>query len=276
MKIFDAHIHARNTKPDPVKLLERMAEAGVDGGCVFSTRPLRHNMSIGYTIEQRREELYGWSHGYEDRLIPVLWIHPYEAGILDIIRAAKDDGVRAFKIICGDFYPNDTMSLRVAEEIAKSGLPVFYHSGILYPSKAEFCLTPSQYNRPLHWEAMINVDNLRFSLAHCSWPWIDECIALWGEVNYFRHDMGRTTEMFMDACPGAHGCYRDDLFKKIYTLRWGIEKCVMWGRDGNADNYHVEAAKKLIAQDTALLDQFGATEEDKEKYFYGNLMRFLG
>ena len=275
MRIFDAHIHARGTRPDPVLLLERMAQAGVFGGCVFSTRPLRYNGNIGYTLDQRLEELRGWTKDYEDRLVPVMWIHPYEADVMEYIPRAVDSGVQAIKIICNDFYIYENKCLKVMEEIAKAGLPVFFHSGILYPSSEAYCLSSSQYNRPLNWEAMINIPQLRFSMGHCSWPWVDECIALWGEVNSF-HDSGKTAELFLDATPGAHGCYRDDLYKKIYTLRWGMEDYVMFGRDAYADDYDVQWTKDLIAQDSAILDGLQVSQEDKQKLFCGNLMRFLG
>ena len=275
MKIFDCHIHARNEKPDPIQLLERMDEAGVWGGCIFSTRPQRYNGYIGYTLDQRLEELQAWTHGYEDKLIPVLWIHPYEANVVEYIPRALDAGVRAFKIICNDFYIYEPKCLKVMEEVAKTGKPVFFHSGILYPSLEPYCLSSSQYNRPLNWEALVNVPELRFSMGHCSWPWMDECIALWGEVNSFR-EYGHTTQLFLDTTPGAHGCYRDDLFKKIYTLRWGMENDVMFGRDTDASNYDVQWTKDLIAQDTAILYWLCVTEEEKQNYFCNNLMRFLG
>ena len=275
MKIFDCHIHARNEKPDPIQLLERMDEAGVWGGCIFSTRPQRYNGYTGYTLDQRLEELQGWTHGYENKLVPVLWIHPYEANITEYIRSARERGIRAFKIICNDFFIYEPKCLKVMEEVAATGLPMFFHSGILYPSLEPYSLCSSQYNRPLNWEAMINVPGLRFSMGHCSWPWMDECIALWGEVNSFR-DSGSTTQLFLDATPGAHGCYRDDLFKTIYTLRWGMENDVMFGRDTDASNYDVQWTKDLIAQDTAILDGLGVTEEEKQNYFCNNLMRFLG
>ena len=76
--------------------------------------------------------------------------------------------------------------------------------------------------------------------------------------------------------PGAHGCYRDDLLKKIYTLKWGMENDVMFGRDTYADDYDVQWMKDLIAQDTAILNGLGVSEQLQQQYFCGNLMRFLG
>ena len=276
MKIYDCHIHAKGTTPDPVRLLEQMAEAGVYGGCIFSNRPLRYNGNAGTSLDDRIEELKLWTKDYEGRLIPVLWIHPYEANVVEYIRRAKDQGVRAFKIICNDFFIYESKCLKVLEEVAATGLPMFFHSGILYPSKEAYSLCSSQYNRPLHWEALINVPDLRFSMGHCSWPWIDECIALWGEVNSFRENGASTTQLFLDATPGAHGCYRDDLLKKIFTLKWGMENDVMFGRDTYADDYDVQWMKDLIAQDTAILNGLGVSEELQQQYFCGNLMRFLG
>jgi len=275
MKIFDCHIHARGTKPDPVLLLERMDEAGVYGGCIFSTRPQRYNGATGISLDARLEELKLWTKDYEGQLIPVLWIHPYEANVIEYIARARDHGVRGFKIICNDFFIYEPKCLKVMEEVAKTGLPMFFHSGILYPSNEAYCLSSSQYNRPLNWEALINVPDLRFSMGHCSWPWMDECIALWGEVNSFR-ESGKTAELFLDATPGAHGCYRDDLFKKIYTLNWGMEDSVMFGRDTYADDYDVQWTKDLIAQEKEIFDNLHVSQENREKYHYGNLMRFLG
>lgn len=275
MKIYDCHIHAFGTKPEPVLLLERMEEAGVYGGCIFSTRPQRFNGYTGISLDARFEELKGWTNDHAGRLIPILWIHPYEANVTEYIARARDCGIRGFKIICNDFFIYEPKCLKVMEEIAKTGLPVFFHSGILYPANEVYCNSPSQYNRPLNWEAMINIPELRFSMGHCSWPWIDECIALWGEVNHFRRN-GKTTELFLDATPGAHGCYRDDLFKKIYTLKRGMESTVMFGTDCHADQYNVQRTKDLIAQESEIFDSLNVSQENQEKYHCGNLMRFLG
>ena len=55
-----------------------------------------------------------------------------------------------------------------------------------------------------------------------------------------------------------------------------MENDVMFGRDTNADDYDVRWTKDLIAQDTAILNGLGVTEEQKQQYFRDNLMRFLG
>ena len=72
MKIFDMHIHARGTKPNPEALLKNMEKAGVYGGCVFSNRPIESREHGGTPFEERLAEVLAWTKGYEDRLFPVL------------------------------------------------------------------------------------------------------------------------------------------------------------------------------------------------------------
>ena len=85
MKIFDAHTHARNKTPNPELLIQEMDKAGVYGGCVFSTRPVEQDEKSGIPFEERVAEVLAWTKGYEDRIFPILWIHPYEENILEKI-----------------------------------------------------------------------------------------------------------------------------------------------------------------------------------------------
>jgi len=183
MKKFNMHIHAMNTKPVPENLLTNMEKAGIYGGCIFSNWPSRSNQKVGTSFEERLAEVLAWTKQYEDRLFPVMWIHPYEENIIENIQKAVTSGIAAFKIICTDFYVYDKKCMKVLTEIAAFNKPVFFHSGILWNGGVS-----SQYNRPLNWEALLDIPNLRFSMGHCSWPWHDECIALYGKfLNAFSY-----------------------------------------------------------------------------------------
>jgi predicted TIM-barrel fold metal-dependent hydrolase len=72
----------------------------------------------------------------------------------------KIDG---FKIICTHFYPGDERVLEFARFCAENGKPIFFHSGILYDGKVS-----SKYSRPIGFEDLIQVNGLRFSIAHIS------------------------------------------------------------------------------------------------------------
>ena len=270
MKIFDMHVHAKATTPEPERLLSELAQAGVWGCSVISNRPKEMSPDTGTDFTDRLNELTGWTNGYEDRLVPILWIHPDEEDIISKVRTASDSGVAAFKMICNNFYVGENKCMDVLEEISRLEKPVIFHSGILWDGAPS-----SAYNRPANWEALLELENLRFSLAHCSWPWIDECIAVYGKfLNALSR--GKTVEMFVDLTPGTPEIYREELFRKLFTVGYDVPNNVMYGTDCRTDKYRFDWTRKWLEIDTALFDKFGIPEKMRQKIFYGNYMRFLG
>ena len=269
MKIFDMHIHARATKETPQLLLSSMEKAGVFGGCVFTNPPLRATPR-GTSFEERLNEALAWERGYEGRIFPVMWIHPYEENIMENLSKAVDAEIAAFKIICYDFYIYEEQPMAVLREIARLGKPVIFHTGILWNGEVS-----SSYNRPLNFEALLDIPNLKFSLGHCSWPWIDECIALYGKfLNALEN--GKTAEMFLDITPGTPEIYRRELFEKLFLLGYNVGDNILFGTDCNAFKYSDKWAKRWLEIDRALLDEMGVSLEVREKLYHKNLMRFLG
>lgn len=268
--IFDMHTHAMAGTPAPEKLLERMNEAGIYGGCVFSNRPKFPYSDIGTEFDERVDEVLAWSKGYEDRIFSVVWIHPYEPNIIENLHKAVEKGVCAFKIICTDFYVYEEECLKVLREIASLGVPVFFHSGILWDGRVS-----SSYNRPINWEALISIKGLRFSMGHCSWPWIDECIALYGKfLNSLLN--GDTAEMFFDITPGTPDIYREELLTKLFTIGYDVGDNIMFGTDAFSDNYSSSWAKKWLKTDKEIMDKLGVSLACREKLYHKNIMRFLG
>ena len=273
MKIFDMHIHARKANADPTALIGAMNEAGVFGGCVFSAPPKEQaivGLGGGASYEERIAELRGWCEGQKDRIFPVMWIHPYEEDIIETVHRAAKDGVRAFKMLCSDYYVYEERPMAVIREIASLGLPIIFHTGILWDGNVS-----SKYNRPLNWEALLEVEGIRFSMGHCSWPWIDECIALYGKFLNAR-DSGKHVEMFFDVTPGTPEIYRKELFYKLYSIGYNVGDNIMFGLDSYADDYKSDWARKWLKIDGEILDELGVSKSYKEKLYFGNLMRFIG
>ena len=270
MKIFDMHVHAKATSPEPERLLAELAQAGVWGCSVISNRPKEMSPDIGTDYHDRMDELIGWTKGYEDRLVPILWIHPDEEDIIGKVRTAADFGVAAFKMICNNFYVGENKCMDVLQEISRLGKPVIFHSGILWDGAPS-----SAYNRPANWEALLDLPNLRFALEHCSWPWIDECIAMYGKFLNAR-SAGRSTEMFLDLTPGTPEIYREELFRKLFTIGYDVPNNILYGTDGSAERYNGAWTRKWLKIDTDLFDKYGIPQKMREKIFYRNYMRFLG
>ena len=270
MKIIDMHIHANNTTPTPADILAKMDDAGIYGGCIFSNWSDLAHRELGTSFDERLTEVKNWCNGYEDRLFPVMWIHPYEENIIENIHRAADEGIYAFKIMCTDFYISETRSLDVLSEIAKVNLPVFFHTGILWDGQVS-----SQYNRPLNWESLLDIIGLRFSMGHCSWPWVDECIALYGKFQH-AHLTKNTAEMFFDLTPGTPKIYRRELLTKLYTIGYDVCDNVLYGTDADAEKYKTDWVKEWLELDNQILDELQISELDREKLFHKNLSRFFG
>lgn len=272
MEIFDMHIHAWDTEPDPDDILCKMEKAGVYGGCIFSNMPDCYDLSRGTSFEKRLDEIIEWTDGYKGRLFPVLWIHPYEKKVMKKIYKAIDAGVSAFKIICNNFYVYEPKVLKLLSAIAETGKPVFFHTGILWDGAVS-----SSYNRPINFESLIHIKNLRFSLGHCSWPWHDECIALYGKfLNGLLYNED-SSEMFFDITPGTPPVYRKDLLTKLFTIGYDVPHNILFGTDSSADDYNKDNwVVNWIKRDNEIYEYLNLKEEILNKLYHDNLLRFLG
>jgi len=178
-------------------------------------------------------------------------------------------GIAGFKVICNRHFPGDDRPMQIWERIAKAGKPILFHSGILYGSGPW-----SQYNRPVGFEPLFEIPHLRFALAHVSWPWCDENLAVYGYWQSRREHNTTSAEMFIDTTPGTPHIYRREVFKKIYTIGYDIENNLIFGTDCNS-NYSSDYTKEILAMDKDALDNAGANAEQREKYYGKNFLRFL-
>lgn len=277
MRIIDAHLHSDPGQANPEAILQRMNSIGVDGGGVFSPEAENPIRGGGHSYEVRMKTLEDWTKGYEDRLFPILYINPLEPEAIAKARDAVSRGVVAFKIICDSFYVYDDPCMELMHECAKLDKPVMFHSGILWDG-----YDSSKYNRPLNWESLIMVPGLRFSLAHCAWPWTDETIALYGkflngyaETN-FASNPNVSAEMYLDLTPGTPAIYRKELLFKLLNAGYDTPHNIIFGTDCTINNYNAAWAESWIKRDGGIMDEMGACPRIKELYFSENFKRFLG
>lgn len=270
MKIYDMHIHTGEGKPEQNFLLDRMAQAGVYGGGIISACPEEATDAVyKLPFDKRLENVLQWTANQDGRLIPILWVHPYETNIADKIRHAADSGIAAFKIICDSFPVYDEKCLDMVAAIEKTGKPILFHTGILWSGTAT-----SRYNRPADWEYMLNFPDLRFATAHCGWPWHDECIAVYGKfLNYY--NMQKSSEMFFDITPGTPKIYRRELLTKLFTVGYDVENNIMFGTDSLTTDYHPDWVSGWITYDNEIYRGLGLGDEILEKIYHKNFLRFL-
>lgn len=265
------HLHTMPGTPEPEKLLEKMSQCGVSGGAVFSIYPEGRVSGGGMPYDERIKNLLDWCKGNSD-LYPVLFIHPDEKDVCEKARDAAEQGVVAFKMICDNYYVSDPKPMKLINTIAELKKPIIFHSGIIWNGGDS-----SKYNLPRYWEALISIPGLKFSLAHCSWPWIDECLAVYGKfLNGYVSNPKNSAEMFMDITPGTPVIYRKELLTKLFTIGYDVPHNIMFGTDCRVNNYKSEWTQKWIDIDNKIYEELGVPESIKKLIYADNFLRFIG
>jgi predicted TIM-barrel fold metal-dependent hydrolase len=269
--MLDAHIHIMSTdKPDPEALLARMRSIGMEGGMLLSWPPASfpHAKNPKDTTS-RLNNVMEWCRGHPT-LFPAFWMDPTEDDAVGQVEQAHKAGVAAFKMICANFHPSDKRAMKTYAAIAQTGKPILFHSGILWDGQDS-----SRYNRPAEFEAMIDIKGLRFALAHISWPWVDECLAVYGKVLNCCKYRNEPNPMFIDATPGTPVIYRKEALTKLYTIGYDIAENVFYGSDTLASSYSANWADEWVKRDKEILDALGRPAIDVKNMFEGNFRRFL-
>ena len=282
MMRIDCHVHSRLADADRSDIVSNMKAGGFDGGIIFSESPsrgLREAPGAGERMDAVLKLCSG--HKY---LFPFFFIDPTEPDAAGQVELASKKGILGFKVICSSHYPCDERAMPVYREVAKAGRPVMFHSGILYDGKN----ASGNYNRPCNFEGLLAVDNLRFSLAHVSWPWTDECIAVYGKFNNASsrpQDKNPAGEMFVDLSPGTPRPYRKPVFDRLFFAGYRIKTNLLYGIDTSVGPYASGYAKDILEYDERLLDEyysagglFGQKLDDdfREYLYHKNALRFIG
>jgi predicted TIM-barrel fold metal-dependent hydrolase len=159
--------------------------------------------------------------------------------------------------------------MALLRKIASLNVPVIFHTGILWDGNVS-----SSYNRPINWEALIEIEGIRFSMGHCSWPWVDECIAVYGKFLHY-YNTRISSEMFFDITPGTPEIYRRDLLTKLFTVGYDVENNIMFGTDSLTNDYNPSWLKKWLTLDNKIMDDLNISSDVRKKIYEDNFMRFL-
>ena len=252
------------------KLLENMRAAGFDGGVILSADPIK---CAAMDPEKRMEDTLAVCRG-EQNLFPYYWVNPLESDAVAQVQAASDAGFDGFKMICSRYDPGCRESMDVLEKIASLNKPVLFHSGICWDG-----FNSANHNRPGNFEALIEIPRLRFALAHVSWPWCDECIAVYGKflnAHFARTDL--SGEMFIDLTPGTPRGFREEVFRHMVASEYEYRYNLIFGTDSLTTAYNVSWAKEWQERDDALYEKYVRedVEDFKDHVYRLNLLRFLG
>ncbi len=181
-------------------------------------------------------------------------------------------GAQGFKIICNKFIPGHPKVLKLIRKIAELKKPVLFHSGILWDGRAS-----SVYNRPVEFESLLEIQGLKFSLAHMAWPWCDELLAVYGKFqNALALRPNLSIEMFIDITPGTPPLYRREALEKLFRIGYDVENNIIFGSDSNTCDYSESWTSQWIKRDNAIYRKLQLSKKVVNKIYSENLLRFLG
>ena len=124
MKRYDMHVHINSEVVDRGYLLGKMEESGIWGGGLISACPEESGDALlALPYRERVKNLLKWTQE-DDRLIPILWVHPHEKDACEIVADAAASGVKAFKMICDTYAVDSPESMKLLGAIEKTGRPV--------------------------------------------------------------------------------------------------------------------------------------------------------
>lgn len=275
--IFDTHVHIDNfASPEPDRLLRTMDEGGIDRLGLLAEEPAYFEQDASKLADHNRERLdrlTQWCRNSHGRLLPIYFINPIEPDAIDQCDRALDAGAIGFKIICETFYPGDAHAMPVYQHIADLDRAILFHSGILWDYGDN-----GNYNRPCNWECMFEISNLRFALAHLSWPWCDEAIALYGKFSAMAdHPKSRGQKLFLDMTPGTPDCYRQDVFDKLYRVDYcEMDRRLLFGSDSFTGGLEGRSVRSLAASDASRLERAGFDPAACARILGENAMHFWG
>ncbi len=272
---YDAHIHVHPGEPDPDRLVKSFAEAGLAGGVVFSRSPYARTFPDAkpQTPEEAVDNVIAWCSG-SPSIYPFFYIDPAAPDACEQVDMAVEKGIYGFKVIRSDGRPVDAVTIKAYRRMAHHNKPITYHSGILWDGRDS-----SDNFRPANWEGLLAVPGLRFALAHVSWPWCDECIAVYGKMlNAMAHKGTEVPEMFIDTTPGTPRVYRREALQRLFCSDYQVKYNVMFGSDCSIEGYHVDWTKDWLSIDLPLIREFNPDDADDviEHVYAKNFLRFIG
>lgn len=269
--MLDGHIHIQRRAADGAGLLAGFRRAGVDGGIVISLPPPSFRISFDTApAAERIDHVLAWRRDLPS-VYPFFWIDPLEPDAAEQVELAAAKGVMGFKVICDRFFPGDERAMRVFAAIAAVRRPIMFHSGILWDGGPS-----SMYNRPAEFEALLDVKGLRFSMAHISWPWCDELIAVYGKFLHVGANVAGGVELFVDTTPGTPPIYRRDALTKLFLTGYEVSRHVFFGSDCSANAYDSDWACRWVERDRGVLEDLGLDQATIAGVFSENLKRFVG
>jgi len=258
MRIVDCHVHMGSEVQDPDGLLRAMDDNGVDRTIVISQAERN-------SLQRTRENLAATKRLFDyapDRLSGLARVDPTIPGMVDLARRALVEmGFVGIKIIPDHWYPYEERVEPFWEAMNELGASILFHTGILYGFE-----DGSRFCKPLYLEKLLFYPRIRFSMAHISWPWCDECLAVMGRMRAARGYNVDEWQSYIDITPGPPLYIRKQAFSNALQTH-GAERMLL-GTDGSVPG-DLSHQKRNLESYLRIFDELELSEADRERILSG-------
>ena len=257
MRVVDCHIHLQGDA-DPRAILATMDRNGVDRILMIS--PLERK-----SLDQTRRNLLcakKLMDAAPDRISGLAWVEPTIPGMADLAEEALGDmGFVGIKIIPDHWFAYEERLQPFWARMNTLSAHILFHTGILYAHE-----DGSRFCRPLWLEQMMHYPNVRFAMAHISWPWCEECLAVMGRMKHAAKYQVEAWQSYIDLTPGSRGHVARHAIADAIEM-YGPDR-IMFGTD-NVLPGDMSNQKQRVENDLRLFDELGLSEDQKERIMSG-------
>ena len=255
MRIVDCHVHMLDQVSDASAIIDAMDRNGVERMLVLSKNE-RKSLELTQRNLQQTKDLCDQA---QNRLTPIAWLEPTISGMADLAKAALCDmGFAGIKIIPDHWSVNEERLEPWWALMNELAAAILFHTGILYLHE-----DGSRFCRPVYLEKLLHYPRIRFAMAHISWPWCEECLAVMGRMKAAGNPQWQS---YIDITPGTPGHIRKQ------ALANAIDFCgpdrLMFGTDDSIPGA-LSYQKRCIDTDLGIFDELGLDTPQKERIFSG-------
>ena len=258
MRIVDCHVHVGNLE-DAAGLLRLMDANGVQRMLILSES---ERISPRKTLVNLRA-LAKYAAADRSRLGCLAWINPTipnAAGLAEL--ALTELGYCGLKIIPDHWYPYEPRLEPFWEKMNALKTSILFHTGTLWEFE-----DGSRFCHPEYLEKLMNYPNIRFAMAHISWPWCEECLAVMGRM---KAAVGYTKpgwQSYIDLTPGAPRHVRKQAIANAIDFCGGVDH-IMWGTDSSTGK-DLSRQKEILDSDLAIFKELGLDKAQQERILSG-------
>jgi len=258
MRIVDCHVHVSG-HTDPDKLLSQLDDSGVDRVILLSQVERR-------SLEKTRENLLATKRLLEaggDRISALAWVNPTIDGMGDLAAEALTEmGYSGIKIIPDHWFAYEQQLEPFWERMNQLEASILFHTGILwlFEDGSRFC-------RPVYLEKLLHYPKIRFAMAHISWPWCEECLAVMGRMRAAaKRDGNRPWQSYIDLTPGTPAHIRRQAVAN--AIAYCGPQRIMFGSDASAPD-GMAWQKQLVQEYRAILDELDLDQQQTQRILAG-------